>query len=55
MATLTVSGNITAQELSDILQQHYSNRHVWVDNDGTGVMTSGYPENTNVDSIELVS
>lgn len=51
MATLTVSGNITAQELSDILQQHYSNRHVWVDNDGTGVMTSGYPENTNVDSI----
>ena len=51
MATLTLTGNISAQELTEILQQHFSRRHKWIDNDGTGALTSGYPENTNADSI----
>ena len=49
MTTLTVTGNICAQELSEILQKHFSDRNIWIDNDGTGAMM--YSETASSEDI----
>ena len=51
MTILTVTGNICAKELSDILQQHFSTRNIWIDNDGNGPLLSTYSETNNADDL----
>lgn len=51
MTILTVTGNVSAKELSDILQHHFSSRQIWIDNDGNGPLLSTFSETNNADDL----
>ena len=49
--TLTVTGNICAQELAEILRLHFENRVVWIDNEGTEDSLRTYEESSSTNEL----
>ena len=49
--TLTVTGNICAQELAEILRLHFENRVVWIDNEGTEDSLRTYEESSSPNEL----